>query len=1406
MVQRVWDGEPSNFQWEQEGLDHIKNCLDELPIPYYARQCFSFTAPNGAVRECDLLIAVPAGFFLVELKAHRGRAKNNGATWSFGRDSTIGNPLHLTNQKAKELKGLLQKVSTGNAKIPFLDAAVFLSALDLVCEFDEIQKTKVYGREGLSNQTGLAGIVTGLLNRAPRPDRRTPQGFFARLPQLLTKIGVAPIRTQRRIGQYTLDPKELDSGPTWQDFLASNTDFPEDPPRRVRIYLTAKGSSEEARASMTMAVEREYKSLVGINHPGIVSVDNRGVVEDLGPAVVFEHGRSWQRLNQYMATGGEWLPLETRVEMIRQLADALRHAHGQRLYHRALAANSVWVEVDGQYPRLRIADWQGAARRGRDQAGHTTSWGKVAPHIGAAAGTYIAPEAPNVQADPIQLDIFGLGALAYLILTGQEPAETRESMAELLKASESLVPSAISDDMTPAMDQMVQGATCHHSRRFADVAAFMAELDTVEEEISALYDEPDPDPLTAGPGDTVGQYRIKRVLGSGGTGRALLAEDTEKAKGEEHFEVVLKVALDEERATQALAYEAEVLRSVRATHVVELLRGPIDLGGRKVLVEAVAGEQSLAQYLRREGSLTGEELKGWTRDLFGALRNLEDHGVRHRDIKPDNLGVREGKNKQRRHLFLFDFSLSGVALTNLEAGTKAYLDPFLGPPRRTSYDSAAEHYALAVTLYEMVTAELPSWGDGLTEPADLPETETVPQIRSDAFDQSIAAGLKAFFLKALHRDVKKRFDDLDAMEDAFRKALSSEPDPVSIQVPRPDPQSRLAPDLPLSQTDLSEKARAAALKRLKIDTVGQLTELPGIDIQTLRGVGLLVRNELQQKAREWRGKLHLAETAPGLGEAPGEAGHATVDAIAAELVSVKGEVDYQRCIRALVGLPEGNQPAPVRVWAPADQIERATGMTSARITQYRNQVRDSRWKKLRSINALRDLVAEVLAEHGRVMEASRLAAAILVRRGSALSEHDERLANAGAAVYAAVHVEDSLEEPRYLLHRRSDGSVLVALSDGEDYTKPTERELFDYVAELALEAQRLVSGLGEADPLPPSAEAIAALRSCASLDGVVLTDIDLVRLAADANKSVAVTPRLELYPTDMNPRRAVALTQLSAYLDDEDGVRWQDLIKRVKARFGDLEGFPRDLSGLLDLLDECDLDVEEHPSARGRLRLGEGSRTSSIKGPRTTGVGSGADEAARFTYRIDKAVESGGFRAIKTGVAETCAAAKWLAARPGVVALDVQAVFLRLLRQYVAERGNKPSWERVLAADTVPPPAPLTNLLVEVWNRFETALLEATAEGRVLFLYNATPLGRYSGGQKVLHELLSAARRPELRPHGVWLLCPTDALRHVAHLDGYNVGAIDSAGEQIRFPAGVLKPRLDEDLPAPALSEESSGQ
>jgi hypothetical protein len=81
-VQQWFQDRPSPFPCEQDALDHVRRLMPSVE-PYRAWATFSFTAQSGRINECDLLIAVPAGLYLIEIKSHPGRLENIGSTWNF---------------------------------------------------------------------------------------------------------------------------------------------------------------------------------------------------------------------------------------------------------------------------------------------------------------------------------------------------------------------------------------------------------------------------------------------------------------------------------------------------------------------------------------------------------------------------------------------------------------------------------------------------------------------------------------------------------------------------------------------------------------------------------------------------------------------------------------------------------------------------------------------------------------------------------------------------------------------------------------------------------------------------------------------------------------------------------------------------------------------------------------------------------------------------------------------------------------------------------------------------------------------------------------------------------------------------------------------------------------------------
>ena len=163
-----------------------------------------------------------------------------------------------------------------------------------------------------------------------------------------------------------------------------------------------------------------------------------------------------------------------------------------------------------------------------------------------------------------------------------------------------------------------------------------------------------------------------RRLGKGGTSLALAVR--RKTAGEPRHGV-LKIALQADY-NERLRREADALARLQPHHHIVQCHQRLDIAGLAALFLSSAGEETLAERLRQEGRLGLDLLQRFGEELLAVVDYLEQEGVPHRDIKPDNIGIRPGAGK-RLTLTLFDFSLAGIAANDLSAGTRSYLDPFL---------------------------------------------------------------------------------------------------------------------------------------------------------------------------------------------------------------------------------------------------------------------------------------------------------------------------------------------------------------------------------------------------------------------------------------------------------------------------------------------------------------------------------------------------------------------------------------------------------------------------------------------------------------------------------------------------------------------------------------------------------
>jgi tetratricopeptide (TPR) repeat protein/tRNA A-37 threonylcarbamoyl transferase component Bud32 len=243
-------------------------------------------------------------------------------------------------------------------------------------------------------------------------------------------------------------------------------------------------------------------------------------------------------------------------------------------------------------------------------------------------------------------------------------------------------------------------------------------------------------------------YRIERELG-GGMSRVFVAEDVGLGR-----RVVLKV-LPPEMASgvngQRFAREIRLAAQLQHPHIVPLLAaGSVD-GLPYYVMPYIEGE-SLRTRLARGGELPLAEVVKILHEVLDAVDHAHQHGVVHRDIKPDNILL------AGHHAVVTDFGVakalddatSDVRLTStgIAVGTPAYMAPeqIAAEP---NVDHRADIYAIGALAFEMVTG-LPPFR-GATTQAILAAHMSQPAPSIATLRQTIPPALDTIVLRCLEK-------------------------------------------------------------------------------------------------------------------------------------------------------------------------------------------------------------------------------------------------------------------------------------------------------------------------------------------------------------------------------------------------------------------------------------------------------------------------------------------------------------------------------------------------------------------------------------------------------------------------------------------------------------------------------
>jgi len=206
------------------------------------------------------------------------------------------------------------------------------------------------------------------------------------------------------------------------------------------------------------------------------------------------------------------------------------------------------------------------------------------------------------------------------------------------------------------------------------------------------------------PHPTIGGYRLLKEIGSGGAGKVYAAED--EALGRQVAIKLLHPQLARD-ATQRERFqrEARAMATVRTPHVAAVYSIGEERGRPYIVMEYFEGA-NLEVRVQQSGRLGVEEALIYARDCALALQAADGEGIVHRDVKPANIVVKDGR------AILTDFGLArpmdGSANMTIE-GEVAGTAMFMSPDRITGQgdDRRADIYSLGATLYCLVAGHPP---------------------------------------------------------------------------------------------------------------------------------------------------------------------------------------------------------------------------------------------------------------------------------------------------------------------------------------------------------------------------------------------------------------------------------------------------------------------------------------------------------------------------------------------------------------------------------------------------------------------------------------------------------------------------------------------------------------------------
>lgn len=265
------------------------------------------------------------------------------------------------------------------------------------------------------------------------------------------------------------------------------------------------------------------------------------------------------------------------------------------------------------------------------------------------------------------------------------------------------------------------------------------------------------------------RYMIVKHIGQGGMADVYVALDTLLSR-----EVAVKVLRGElcSDPIALLRFQREAQASCALIHpnIVEIYDVGEDHGRHYIVMEYIRGK-SLKQLILSRGALLLEEAVDIMKQLVSATAEAHRKGIIHRDIKPQNVLVKDDGT-----IKLTDFGIAlaqdAMQLTQTDSvmGSVHYLAPELARGENATFKS--DLYSLGIVFYELLSGSVPFHGDSPVQIALKHMRDEIPSIRS--INPSIPQSIENIILKATVKNKNFRYSTAQEMMNDLSVCLLQE--------------------------------------------------------------------------------------------------------------------------------------------------------------------------------------------------------------------------------------------------------------------------------------------------------------------------------------------------------------------------------------------------------------------------------------------------------------------------------------------------------------------------------------------------------------------------------------------------------------------------------------------------------